>query len=93
MISNIKIKSWCIYKNFWKEKEVSSIANQKDLIDCYIKDKEDLVIYDCYLDKGYSETNFDIPELKKLKDISNKKVDVVIVKDLSRLSRNYIEVG
>ena len=28
-----------------------------------------------------------------LKDISNKKVDVVIVKDLSRLSRNYIEFG
>ena len=50
-----------------KEKEVSSIANKKDLIDYYIKDKADLVIYNCYLDKGYSETNFDRPELKNVK--------------------------
>ena len=51
-------------------------------------------IYNYYVDNGYSETNFDRPELKRmLKDISNKKVDIVIVKDLSRLGRNYIEVG
>ena len=77
-----------------KEKEVNSIANQKDLIDYYIKDKEDMKIYNYYVDNGYSGTNFDRPELKRmLKDISNKKVDIVIVKDLSRLGRNYIEVG
>ena len=77
-----------------KEKEVNSIANQKDLIDYYIKDKVDMKIYNYYVDNGYSGTNFDRPELKRmLKDISNKKVDIVIVKDLSRLGRNYIEVG
>ena len=77
-----------------KEKEVNSISNQKDLIDYYIKDKEDMKIYNYYVDNGYSGTNFDRPELKRmLKDISNKKVDIVIVKDLSRLGRNYIEVG
>jgi len=77
-----------------KEKEVNSIANQKDLIDYYIKKNDDLQIYNYYVDNGYSGTNFDRPELKRmLKDISNKKVDIVIVKDLSRLGRNYIEVG
>ena len=77
-----------------KEKEVNSIANQKDLIDYYIKDKVDMKIYNYYVDNGYSGTNFDRPELKRmLKDISNKKVDIVIVKDLSRLGRDYIEVG
>ena len=77
-----------------KEKEVNSIANQKDLIDYYIKDNKDMKIYNYYVDNGYNGTNFDRPELKRmLKDISNKKVDIVIVKDLSRLGRNYIEVG
>ena len=68
-----------------KEKEVNSIANQKDLIGYYIKDKVDMKIYNYYVDNGYSGTNFDRPELKRmLKDLSNKKVDIVIVKDLSR---------
>ena len=51
-------------------------------------------IYNYYIDNGYSGTNFDRPELKRMiKDIANKKVNVVIVKDLSRIGRNYIEVG
>ena len=51
-----------------KEKEVNSIENQKDLIDYYIKDKQNLDIYNYYVDNGYSRTNFDRPELhiKKL---------------------------
>lgn len=77
-----------------KEKEVNSIENQKDLIDYYIKDKQSLDIYNYYVDNGYSGTNFDRPELKRMiNDITHKKVDIVIVKDLSRLGRNYIRVG
>ena len=77
-----------------KEKEVNSISNQKDLIDYYIKNKENLGIYNYYVDNGYSGTDFDRPEFKRmLNDITHKRVDLVIVKDLSRLGRNYIEVG
>ena len=77
-----------------KEKEVNSIENQKDLIDYYIKDKQELKIYNYYIDNGYSGTNFDRPELKRMiNDIIHRKVDIVIVKDLSRLGRNYIRVG
>lgn len=90
----LKLKVAAYIRISKKEKEVNSIANQKDLIGYYIKDKEDMKIYNYYVDNGYSGTNFDRPELKRmLKDISNKKVDIVIVKDLSRLGRNYIEVG
>ncbi len=53
-----------------------------------------MIIYNYYIDNGYSETNFDRPELKRMiRDVANRKVDVVIVKDLSRIGRNYIEVG
>lgn len=93
----IKISSWNVaaYIRISKrEKEVNSIANQKDLIDYYIKDNEDMKIYNYYIDNGYSGTDFDRPELNRmLKDISNKKVNIVIVKDLSRIGRNYIKVG
>ena len=90
----LKLKVAAYIRISKKEKEVNSIANQKDLIGYYIKDKEDMKIYNYYVDNGYSGTNFDRPELKRmLKDISNKKIDIVIVKDLSRLGRNYIEVG
>lgn len=93
----IKISSWNVaaYIRISKrEKEVNSIANQKDLIDYYIKDNEDMKIYNYYIDNGYSGTVFDRPELKRMiNDITHKKIDIVIVKDLSRLGRNYIKVG
>ena len=47
-----------------------------------------------YVDDGYSGTTFDRPEFQRLKnDIEKGKVGVVIVKDLSRLGRDYIMTG
>ncbi len=47
-----------------------------------------------YVDDGYTGTNFDRPEFQRmLEDIKNKKIDVIIIKDLSRFGRNYIETG
>lgn len=75
--------------------EVSnSIINQTELIKDYGKKHNDIEIVAEYDDDGYSGTNFDRPGfLRMMEDIKAKKIDCVIVKDLSRFGRNYIEVG
>ena len=56
--------------------------------------ENNLRIYDIYIDDGYSGTNFDRPEFKRLiKDIELKKINMVITKDMSRLGRDYIGTG
>lgn len=75
------------------DKESNSISNQKDLINNYIKMNKDFELIDYYIDDGYTGTNFDRPGFKKmLQDITSNKIDIVVVKDLSRLGRNHIEV-
>ena len=76
------------------EKESNSIINQRQIIDNYLKEHKEYRLVDYYVDDGYSGTNFDRPEFQRmLEDIKNKKIDVIIIKDLSRLGRNYIETG
>ena len=70
-----------------------SIDNQTKMIETYC-DKNKLMIIDYYIDNGYSGTNFDRPRFNELiEDINKGKINTIIVKDLSRLGRNYIEVG
>ena len=74
--------------------ESNSIKNQKNIISTYIKKENDLSIKDYYIDDGYSGTSFERPDFKRMiKDIKKDKIDAIIVKDLSRFGRNYIEVG
>ena len=81
-------------EEFSNEKESNSITNQKLIIDNYLKEHREYVLVDYYIDDGYSGTNFNRPEFQRmLEDIKNKKIDVIIIKDLSRLGRNYIETG
>lgn len=76
------------------EEESNSVINQKKLIDDYLVDKNDIIIYKDYVDDGYTGTDFNRPAYKRmLNDIKKKKINGIIVKDLSRLGRNYIEVG
>lgn len=74
--------------------ESSSISSQRDMILSFIRKQHNMEIYDIYADDGWSGTNFDRPEFKRMmKDIEAGHVDCVIVKDLSRLGRDYIEAG
>ena len=81
-------------EEFNSEKESNSITNQRQIIDNYLKEHKEYDLIDYYIDDGYSGTNFDRPEFKRmLKDIKRERIDVILVKDLSRLGRNYIETG
>lgn len=74
--------------------ESDSIGNQRKLIAEYLKEKEDLEIYDTYIDDGFSGTDFARPSFQRmLGDIEAGKVNCVMVKDLSRFGRDYIETG
>lgn len=76
-------------------KEVSnSISNQKELVMDYLKSRPEMQVYKIYTDDGYSGVNFDRPGFQEMiKDVREGVVDCIIVKDLSRFGRNYIEAG
>lgn len=74
--------------------ESNSISNQKNLIRDFLKDKEDIVVVSERVDDGYSGSNFERPAFKlMLEDIKKGIVDCVVVKDLSRFGREYIDSG
>lgn len=74
--------------------ESGSITNQKGLIRDYIRKQPDMELYDIYSDDGFSGSNFLRPEFKRMiADIEAGRVNCVIVKDLSRFGRDYIETG
>ena len=77
-----------------KDTESNSIENQRRIIKKYIDSNEDLVFISEYVDDGYSGTSFNRPGFQEmLKDLKNSKIDTIIVKDLSRFGRKYVEVG
>ena len=73
--------------------ESNSITNQKDILSKFAKENG-FLNPQVYADDGYSGTNFDRPDFQRMKsDIENGKVSTVIVKDLSRLGREYLQTG
>lgn len=75
------------------KEESESISNQRKILRAYAEENG-YIIYDEYIDDGYSGTNFDRPNFKRLiKDIETQKINMVITKSLSRLGRDYIETG
>ncbi len=74
-------------------KESESITNQREYIKEYAE-KNGMFIYDYYVDDGYTGSNFDRPNFKRLiKDIELGVINTVITKDTSRLGRDFIETG
>jgi DNA invertase Pin-like site-specific DNA recombinase len=71
-----------------------SIENQKKLVEDYVRKEGNIEIVDEAIDDGYTGTNYDRPGFQYvLKCLEAGKADTVIVKDLSRLGREYIETG
>lgn len=87
-----------IYARYSSEDEIRdgksrSISNQIEILKEYaIKNEFELV--DIYYDYQYSGSTFDRPDVKRLiEDSNNKKFDILLIKDLSRFGRSYIDVG
>ena len=76
------------------KEESDSVGNQRKLLTEYVAKKEDFILYDIYVDDGYSGTNFNRPSFQRMiADIEDGKVNCVVVKDLSRFGRDYIDTG
>lgn len=75
------------------EGESNSIVNQKALLKEYAR-KRSFKHLQFFVDDGYSGTSFDRPSFREMEQlIESGKVGTVIVKDMSRLGRNYLQVG
>lgn len=77
------------------KEESDSIGSQRSIIEEKIKQLGDeFELYDFYIDDGYTGLNTDRPSFQRmLEDIERKKVNCIITKDLSRLSRNNFEAN
>ncbi len=77
-----------------RKRECESMENQVKLLRDYVGSCEDIAEYDLYMDRAVTGTMFDRPEFNRMvADMRAGKFDCVIVKDLSRLGRNYLEAG
>ena len=74
--------------------ESDSIRNQRSLLQDFVSKHSELSLIEEYVDYGYSGANFERPAFQRMmEDVRNHKINCIIVKDLSRLGRNYIETG
>lgn len=74
--------------------ESDSIANQRSLLEDFAARQPDLQVIGQYSDDGFTGTNFQRPDFQRMiADIEAGKINCVIVKDLSRFGRDYINSG
>lgn len=77
-----------------RSSESDSVANQRKLIENFVERNPDIEVASYKVDDGYSGIIFDRPAFKEMmQDVTNGEINCVIVKDLSRLGREYIETG
>ena len=71
-----------------------SLENQEKLVRDYIADQQDMRLYRLYIDNGTTGTVFQRPAFDEMmQDMKDGKINCIVVKDLSRLGRNYLEAG
>ncbi len=75
-------------------RDAESLEVQISYIKEYINHRDDLMLLDVFADKRCTGTNFDRPEFERLlKALQERKIDCIVVKDFSRLGRNFVETG
>ncbi len=76
------------------ERKNESIDTQIEIAKKFVQKQSDMVLYDCYSDLGKTGTNFEREGFEQMmQDIRMRKIDCIVVKDLSRFGRNHIEAG
>ncbi|MFR4350408.1 MAG: recombinase family protein [Roseburia sp.] len=76
------------------ERQNESVETQVQIAKAFVEQQKDMLIHDCYIDIGKTGTNFEREEFERMmRDVRMRKIDCVIVKDLSRFGRNHIETG
>ena len=84
---NIEVGNGEVIVSNEDERESGSISTQKLFLRNFCKENN-IRVYDDYTDDGYSGATFDRPDFNRMiKDIENKKINLIIVKDLSRFGR------
>lgn len=71
-----------------------SIKMQQYLLEQYVKEQPDMKLTGIYCDNGETGTNFERPDFERLMEaVRRREIDCIVVKDLSRFGRNYVEAG
>ena len=71
-----------------------SLENQEKLVKDFIAEQQDMRLYRLYIDNGATGTVFERPAFDEMmQDMKDGKINCIVVKDLSRLGRNYLEAG
>lgn len=71
-----------------------SVENQREMLSMFVDRMPGWIVYRFYVDNGYSGANFERPAfLEMMRDVRSGHVNLVLVKDLSRFGRNYLEAG
>ena len=72
-----------------------SVKNQRFFLEEFVRHKDwKYKLVDIYVDDGFTGTNFNRPEFQRMiSDVNDKKINTIVVKDLSRLGRNYTGTG
>lgn len=72
----------------------NTVENQKALLEDFVKGKPEMQVVDVYIDNGFTGTNFERPAFQRMmEDAKRGRINCIIVKDLSRFGRSYLEIG
>lgn len=76
------------------KEESNSITGQRDMLRDFIRNRPELREYAVRIDDGFTGSNFERPDFKKMmEDVKAGRTNCIIVKDLSRFGRNYLDAG
>ena len=76
------------------KKNRESISTQRYMLEKYIEKQPDMRLTAVFCDNGETGTDFERPGFEQMMDeVRHRKIDCIVVKDLSRFGRNYVETG